>query len=278
MIKIKKKILIRIIKVVLVLIVFLIIALTNGTNRNITKAENLLLYIISIPQKIVYSIGNIINDSEFLNTIEEVKEENKKLNKENKELLEKLSDYYLISEENKLLKSQSTIRSSYSDYNVVIANVVAGSPNNFDEIFVIDKGEKDGIKPNMPVITKDGLVGMITDVSRSSSKLITILDASMSLSGRATKTREEVIVRGNNLIKAENKLKITDIPYGVIFESGDSIETSGIGTIYPKGIKIGEITKFIKKDNPLENEAEVKASVNFSKLETVAIIIATYEE
>ena len=258
-----------------IIILFLCIGLTNGKNRNVSAVEGFLSGIITIPQNGFKYIENWIDGNDiFFSDIEKLKAENSELKSKNEELKNKMIDYEILAAENKTLKEQARIRESYLDYTVIIADVISDSASNWDEIYIINKGSNDGIKPNMTVITTDGLVGYIETVSKNTSKVISILDAGNSVSARSTRTRDSVIAKGNISLKDEGKLKITSIPIGVEFIVGDKFETSGMGGLYPKGIAIGEIESFENKTNPLENEAILKTYVDFNKLETVAIIIS----
>ena len=73
-------------------------------------------------------------------------------------------------------------------------------------------------------------------------------------------------------IDSKNELKATFIPVEASILEGDSIETSGIGGIYPKGIKIGTIKEVINTKNSTDRYARVETAVDFEKLETVLII------
>ncbi len=262
-----------------IIIVFLCIGLTNGKNRNVSAVEGFLSGIITIPQNGFKYLENWFSGNEiFFSDIELLKNENSELKKENETLKNKMIDYEILASENKTLKEQARIRESYLDYDVVIADVISDSASNWDEVYVINKGNNDGIKPNMTVITTDGLVGYVETVSKNTSKIVSILDAGNAVSARSTRTRDSVIAKGNISLKDEGKVKITSIPIGVQFIEGDKFETSGMGGIYPKGIAIGEIESFENKTNPLENEAILRTFVDFNKLETVAIIISNVVE
>lgn len=270
----KNQMLKKIIKFILVIVIFICIGMTNGKSRNVTVFEALVSDLITVPQKITNNIKNWASkDKNVINDIKIIKEQNEKLAKENKELQEKLLDYEVLLSENIMLKQKSQIEGSYPDYQVVVANIIYDSMNNWEEVYIIDKGSKDGVKPNMTVITTEGLVGYIESTTDSTAKLVSILDAGNSVSSRSTRTRDAIICKGNIALKDEDKLKITSIPMGVEFIEGDKIETSGMGGLYPKGIAIGEIEEFIIKKNPTENEAILKTYVDFSKLETVAVIV-----
>lgn len=258
-----------------VIILFLCIGLTNGKTRNVSAIESILSSIITIPQNGLKYLENWFAGNDiFFSDIEILKQENSELKKQNEQLKNKMIDYEILASENKTLKEQARITESYVDYTVVIANIISDSASNWDEIYVINKGSKDGIKPNMTVITTDGLVGYVESVSNNSSKIVSILDAGNSVSARSTRTRDSIICKGNISLKDEGKLKVTSIPIGVEFIEGDKIETSGMGGLYPKGLAIGEVESFVNKENPLENEAILKTYVDFNKLETVAVIIS----
>ena len=257
-----------------IILLFLAIGMTNGKARNVSGVESFLSNMITIPQNSITYLKNWFAKNElFFSDIELLKKENDELKKENEKLQNKMMDYEILASENKTLKEQARIQDSYLDYEVIIADVISDSFNNWDEIYIINKGSIDGIEPNMTVITTDGLVGYVETVSKNTSKVISILDAGNSVSARSTRTRDSVICKGNISLKDEGKLKITSIPIGVEFIEGDKFETSGMGGIYPKGIAIGEVESYENKANPLENEAILKTYVDFNKLETVAVIV-----
>ena len=269
-----KKILIRVFKILLTIIVFVSIALTSGKSRTKLWVENIVGAFVSFPHKIANYYNYISKKDENLNyDIDELRKENTLLNEKINQLENKLIDYNLVLQENKEYQSLKQTNEAYNNYEVVIANVIYKTQNNWDDLYVIDKGLNDGIKPNMTVITTEGLVGYISQVGDNTSKVTSILDASSSFSAVATKTREQVIAKGDLSLKDENKLAITDIPLKVSYESGDIFETSGMGNKYPKGIMIGTVSEFVVKDNPLENRAIINVSVDFDRLERVAIIV-----
>lgn len=269
----------RFFSIVAVILLFLGIGLTNGKARNVSGVESFLSEIILLPQNGFTYLKNWFSKNElFFSDIEQLKDENDSLKQENEMLKNKMMDYEILASENKTLKEQARIQDSYLDYKVVIANVISDSANNWDETYIINKGSKHGISPNMTVITTDGLVGYIETVTKNTAKVVSILDAGNSVSARSARTRDSVVCKGNISLKDEGKVKVTSIPIGVEFIEGDKFETSGMGGIYPKGIAIGEVETYENKSNPLENEAILKTYVDFNKLETVAVIINVDEE
>ena len=262
---------------VFVIFLFVCIAHTNGNARKVTLVESLCSGIITLPQKgFTYLKNWISKDADFFSLNDQLKEEVDKLKKENDELNAKLMNYEVLVSENSILKEHVNLIDSYPDYTVIAADIIGESTNNWEKVFLINRGEKDGIEPNMTVIAEDGLVGYISSVTNKTAKIISILDPGNTVSCRTTRTRDTVTCKGNSSLMNENKIKLTKIPTDLSLVEGDKIETSGLGGRYPKGIPIGEVTQFNVKKNPIENSAIVKTFVDFNKLETVAIIKTEY--
>ena len=264
--------------IIFIVVLFICIGFTNGNNRKVTIVESILSGVVTLPQKgYIYAKNWLGKNTDFFKQVEALEEENRKLKEENDELNAKLINYEVILSENSILKEHVNLTTSYPDYNVVIADIISESASNWEEVFVINRGENDGVEPNMAVVAEDGLVGYVESVTSNTAKVITILDPGNTVSSRTTRTRDSLTCKGNSALSSENKIRVTKIPTDLTLVEGDKLETSGLGGRYPKGIPIGEITKFTVKKNPIENEAVLKAYVDFNKLETVAIIIEEFK-
>lgn len=262
-----------------IILVFVLISYTSGNTRKVTVIEGLLSSIITLPQNgFAYLRNWVVKDASFFSQIDELKSENDELKKENEELKTLLADYEVLKASNEVLKEETKLMNAYPDYEVIIANIIADSTSNWEEVYVINKGSDDGIEANMAVICTSGLVGYVESTTNNTAKVVSILDAGNAVSARSTRTRDALICKGNISLKDNEQLKITSIPMGVELLEGDKIETSGMGGRYPKGIAIGEVVSFTVKQNPTENEAIVETYVDFNKLETVAVIVERSEE
>ena len=123
----------------------------------------------------------------------------------------------------------------------------------------------------MTVIADEGLVGHIISVTDNTAKVQTIVDTATAVTSTISTTKDTIIVQGtldNNMI-----LKATYIPTDASVLQGDTVETSGIGGIYPKGIHIGTIKEVYNTKNITDRYATVEPSVDFSKLATVLVIL-----
>lgn len=244
----------------------------------LSKTE--LPFISNISSVIVKTVDNINNTvtgvikegfSYFGNTKllnKKIEELEKEINKKDYELL----DMKKLEAENIDLKDYLEIKEAYNHFKMIYVNVVYRNFDNIYDSFTISSGSKDGIKEKATVISSKGLVGYISKVNDYTSEVTTILSPNISVSASISSINQLAIVKGDFLLKSENKMKLTNIPIDYEISVGDYIYTSGIGGIYKKGIKIGNITKIINKKNDIDRYAQIETSTDFSSLSTLAVI------
>ena len=131
-------------------------------------------------------------------------------------------------------------------------------------------GTDDGVKKGMTVIADQGLVGYIISSDKKTSKVKVITDPASTVSCNISTTNESVICKGT--LNNTQELRVTYIPMNADLIVGDSVETSGVGGVYVRGIHIGTITEIITTTNITDRYAIVETAVDFSKLKTVLVI------
>lgn len=251
--------------------IIILIVLVIVTNNNSIHLEGIASKIVMpIQNGITYLKNKVTGNNEFFVNIDNLKAENEELKQTNKELEQKLRELEIIKAENEMLKEYSNLTDKYSEYNTVPAYIINRNISNFSENIVINVGSKDGIQPNMCVISEKGLVGYITSVTDTTAKVQTIIDTSTSVSASITTTRDSIVCKG--ILDSDTTLKATYIPLDATLAIGDTVETSGIGGIYPRGITIGIIKEIINTKNISDRYAIVETAVDFSKIETVLVI------
>ncbi len=224
----------------------------------------------SIQSGIVYVKNKITKNDDFFVNVEKLQEENEKLKKENIELQQKQREFEILKAENATLKEYVNLTDKYSEYKTVPAYVIQSDISNYSKTIVINVGDKDGIKVNMPVISEKGLVGHVISTTETTAKVQTIVDTSSSVSCTLSTSRDSIITRG--IIDSNKEIKATFIPTDATVLEGDTIETSGIGGIFPKGIYIGNVRKVVQTKNIVDRYAIIETAVDFKKLETVLVI------
>ncbi|MBD2861000.1 MULTISPECIES: rod shape-determining protein MreC [Paenibacillus] len=163
-----------------------------------------------------------------------------------------------------------------TQYKYRIAEVFASSPDPFNNTIVINLGEKDGIKANMAVMSVDGLIGRVVTVSPfySNVQLLTDLDTSSSKAIAVTikgKENESYgILEGYD--REKGLLVMNKIPKVDTLEVGDTVVTSGIGQLFPRGIQIGEVVSRDEGEFGITHTALIKPFTSFNHLREVFVI------
>ena len=134
---------------------------------------------------------------------------------------------------------------------------------------LLDRGRSRGVRSGFPVVTEAGLVGLVTHTSSQAAKTMLVLDRQSAVEGVVQRSRVRGIVRGHG----SDDLRFEFLVRGGDVEVGDSVLTSGLGGIYPKGLRIGEVVQVEPAGGRLVQIARVKPSVDFGRLEQVFIML-----
>lgn len=217
------------------------------------------------------TVGNTINAVHELSRLQE----------ENKQLSEMLRNYeYMqrsnteIRKENERLREQLQFSQSLEQKNFV-AQIIARDPEHIYSALTINKGARNGIKKNMPVVAVQngtvGLVGKVVSVGITTSLIMPIYDLKCNVSARIQNTRDLGLVSG--LGSAEMPLTMRYIKKRVRDELhfGDIIVTSGESENYARDIPIGSISKIAVLDYDSSLDIEITPIIDFSRLENVIV-------
>jgi rod shape-determining protein MreC len=150
----------------------------------------------------------------------------------------------------------------------IVARVIGEESTNFLESILIDLGRQHGIQVGMPVVTDQGLVGRISDVTDTTSKVLLLNDPSSSASALLGESRLNGVVHGST----SGDLIMDFIPQGPTFKTGEVVLTSGLGGRFPKGIVIGAVESIETQANAVFQKAVIHPSVDFGSLELVLVI------
>jgi len=131
----------------------------------------------------------------------------------------------------------------------------------------IDKGTSDGLRPDMPIISPAGVVGRIVIPSARSAKIQLLVDRNAAAGALIERSRAQGVVIG----VGEDRLRLENVSEAADIVVGDTIVTSGIEGIYPKGFVIGRVDA-VEKNGPAYKRITVKPAVDFSALEEVLVV------
>ena len=202
---------------------------------------------------------------------EQLQEENEQLKEEIRQLQDQLVDYESIKNENQLYQKFLDIKEQNADFEFCPAMVIGRDANSQFGSFVIDKGTLQGISKRDPVITSDGLIGVIEEVGLTYSRVITIYDPGLNIGAYVSRTRDTGIVVGAVDLAEDGQCKMTYLPRDSGAAIGDIILTSG-GNVFPKGLKIGTIKEIRQEDHGVSLYAVVEPFASVEDAKDVFVI------
>ena len=203
--------------------------------------------------------------SDLIN-ITKIKSENRQLREVNAELMlqvNRLREYGIQNEElRNLLKLKDTLK-----YPLIPANIVSKSFSKIQGTITINAGLKDGVKPGMPVINDEGLIGVVYNSSDDYSIARTLKNFDLKITVKDQRSRIDGIMKWNG----EN-LVIINVPKTYDVEPGDRIITSDISSIIPVPLPVGVVTGLSNIKTGIFNEVKVKPFVDFLRVENVFVL------
>lgn len=231
--------------------------------------QGLIVEVLAPIQKGTTSIqGTVSNTIEHYIKIVNTSKENVELKKTISTLENKIFSLNEVQKENNRLK-QLLEFGKVIPKKKVLAQVISWDASNDFKVLRINKGSSDGLKVLAPVITMTGLVGYVFRLSPNYSDILTILDQNNRVDSIVAKSRTHGIVEGSTGLKCKMKyVARTDE-----LNEGDTVITAGLGEIYPKGIKIGHVSRIDKENIGITQRVEIQPSVDFQRLEEVVVLI-----
>ncbi|MFD0713968.1 rod shape-determining protein MreC [Paenibacillus sp. GCM10027626] len=259
-----------------------------GDRKKLTWPENFLLDATGMVQQWFYKpAGYIAGLFEDLTNLRSIYKENEELRKmaaayardkskfnENQQTLARLQDQLGFKQRQKEL----------NNYRYLIAQVISVSNDPYNKTIRINLGSRDGIKPNMVVVTTDGLIGMINRVSPFSSSVMPLTELNDKSPDTkqyaATALGKELDSFGmiDNYDEQSGMLTMTRISEKDPMAKGDTIITSGRGNVFPQGIVIGKVVSKEVGDFGLTYTAEIEPAADFTHLKEVFVVEVPNQE
>lgn len=182
-------------------------------------------------------------------TIEELEAENAALQERLNKMVALTVDYYDIKRENEQNVKYLELKQQKKDYKFALASVIGRDPSDFFYGFTIDQGSLAGIEQNDPVITDKGLVGWISAVYPTYSRVTTILSPETNVSVLDQVTLDTGIAVGSMKYAEAGQVEMRFLTVQNQLKPGDIIVTSGVGGIYPSDLPVGEVVEKRQEEN-----------------------------
>lgn len=207
----------------------------------------------------------------------DVKADNERLSYENARLREENHRLEQKESENRELRRLLQLKESLPG-DLVSAQVVA---KDFTEFFrvtrvVLDRGSRN-IRPHMPVVSPDGVVGAVLRVAGDAVDVQLSVDAAFGIDVEDERTHARGFVRGTG-DPTRYACKVENVDSRDEVEIGDLLVTSGKGKWFPKGLPVARVTKVVKREPGRDQEIEAAPTVNFSRLDAVLILVTPVSE
>jgi len=209
-------------------------------------------------------VGTVLSTFNNISGYFSLKKANESLIRENARLRNKMADKFLLTDTLVYYNVDSMFR-------YIGAKVISNTISHQKNYLVLNKGSLHGIKKDMGVITSNGIVGTVVDVSRSFSRVMSVLHVNNKINARIKKNNHLGTLewKGNNYRYGY----LTDIPMHVDLDPGDTIVTSGNSYIFPVGLMIGTVEEYYKQPNEKFNNALISYSVDYNNVYFVYIIV-----
>ena len=153
-----------------------------------------------------------------------------------------------------------------------LGRVVLRDPANWWRTVQIDLGSRDGLKPNMPVLTTQGLIGRVESVGLTRSQVVLIGDPKCRVSAMVQNDVNDTGVLGNASPLDRELIDLTHLSRNTVIKPGQKVVTSGLGEIFPKGIGIGTVVDSQQVEFGVATEARVKLLASLGSLEEVWVL------
>lgn len=262
----RKKLGLTLLIVILVLAVF--VGLLTSKRTGTTIIEGGMTTAASPIEKIFYTtslnLNRFIDDILEFGTLRELKEENEK---KIQSLEMQVAQYQLAANENESLRNELGFMNDNPQFNTLPGEVIGIDPNNGFSYLMINKGTQDGLGVDMPVTTGSGLIGKISEVSATTSKVRTIIDPLSTINGKSTRSGSFIRIEG-----ALDQGLVGFIEPGMDVTAGDYVVTSGLYGNFPGNLFIGTVSRVEEQQGSLELKVFIDPTVNLKMVDVVGVL------
>ena len=230
--------------------------------------ETLVLSIIMPFQEAINGVAQSVDDiwNSYLNLVQ-VRKENLKLQQQLDALQGELHRYREAYLKQQRLRDLLEFHSPVFQH-TLLAEVVGVDPSQWAEAITINKGKRHKIQKDAVVVTHQGLAGRTIEISPRYATVLLLTDRRSAVDALVQRTRARGIVVG----KSRRLCEMRYVDFHADIRIGDTIISSGLGEVYPKGLLIGTVISVRQKAHELFQDVEIKPAVDLTKLEEVLIL------
>ena len=245
----------------------------SGKDSVVTRAANVVLR--PAQKAITHTAVYVANTYNKYFHYDELVAEKEALEEEISKLQGELENAQAAVRENEELRAMLGVTERNTEFTYASAEVIGRTLDEWSSIITIDAGSADGLEKNDCVVTSQGMVGFISSLTKHSAQVTTILDSNMSAGARLVRTGEIAVAEGDYNLRADGKLKLSYLSRSADVVGGDTVQTSGAGGLFPRGLGIGTVESMQTESDGMTNYAIVEPLVDVTSLTRVYIITDT---
>jgi rod shape-determining protein MreC len=257
----------------------ILISAQVNTRRGVPMLEAVTFGLFAEVQRGAASvIASVQNGWEGYFALQRVREENERLRQEMSQLQIRLQEERAVARQSRSLQQVLDLRENVQLATTAASVIAGGADANFRTI-TIDKGTRDGLRPDMAVIAPAGVVGRIIIPSARAAKVQLLIDRNAAAGAIVARSRAQGVVVGTGT----DRLRMEYVSSAADVKVGDEVVTSGIDGIYPaavtnagaypKGFVIGQIES-IERGAGVFSSIVIRPTVDFGSLETILVVLA----
>lgn len=252
-------------------------ALSLNRQGNVNAAQASINDLTAFVGKVITAPINFAADSfDSINNLTNTYEENRHLKSQMDEMEELQTKLTTVEAENQQLKDELSLNHSLSEYEKIHATIISRNPDNWIDQIVIDKGSENGVELGMSILSQNGLVGRVSEVSPTSSKvtLVTTLDQRENLVSAEVQLEEDEVAHGviQSYDKESDRLIMDQITTETPLQEGQEVVTSGLSDMTPRSLKIGTVDEVAVGDFGLTQKVYITPAANFNDIRYVTVI------
>ncbi|MBI3046709.1 MAG: rod shape-determining protein MreC [Acidobacteria bacterium] len=198
--------------------------------------------------------------------LQEVRRENERLRHDVAQLRVRLQQERALAQRSRTLEELLGLRSQ-AELATVAAAVIAGGASPDFRTITIDRGTADGLRPDLAVIAPAGVVGRVITPSARAAKVQLLIDRNAAAGALVERSRAQGVAVGTG-----GSVRLNYVSGTADIQVGDTVVTSGIDGIYPKGFVIGQIES-VQRGQGVFGAIGVRPAVDFSSLEAVLVVL-----
>ncbi len=254
-----------------VVFLLVVVGLFALTPRNTQRVQSKFLGVISP----FLSTGSSLQQrftafQKGLETLDELEQKTSYLTVQNKELKAVNQTLRGLEEENNRLRRALEYRER-SVFNLKPARVVARDAGTWWNTVKINRGFEDGIAPDMPVLTDEGLVGKTTTVAAHMSTVLLVSDENCKVAAKIEGTQEQGIVHGERISNSTTpRVAMSFLTKNADLKASQKVYSSGLGGVYPPGVLVGSVKEYTTRE--LDGYATIIPAVDLTSLEDVFVV------